>query len=234
MSLLINGFWVKLKGSDLIFCEDPSSVHDRKEISFSVQEEIDRDPNTSQERCYLSGRTRNWPDSFKCVSPAEKDWSFRMILNLKNLNQDIENLHLKMDYLNNAIVLRKRDCFYASLDLKDTIQWEFTQVSQNSLGLCFMTVILNLWCCLWQCYIFTKLLNPAVSHLWSLRLHCSDLYWQLLAVSWCFHGMSGGSFQGLWSFGYSGIYDSSYQVGFQTTTIEFPAWLSHVGLFDFS
>ena len=102
------------------------------------------------------------------------------------------------------------------------------------ISLCIMTVILNLWCCLWQCYIFTMLLNPAVSHLWSLRLHRSGLYWQLLAVSWCFHGMSGGSFQGLWSFGYSGIYDSSYQVGFQTTTIEFPAWLSHVGLFDFS
>ena len=41
------------ESSWLNFCKDPCSVHDRKEISFSVQEETDRDPNTSQEMCYL-------------------------------------------------------------------------------------------------------------------------------------------------------------------------------------
>ena len=49
----------------------------------------------------------------------KKDGSHRMILNLKNLNQDIEYHHFKMDTLLVALTLITPGCFMASIDLKD-------------------------------------------------------------------------------------------------------------------
>ena len=42
-----------------------------------------------------------------------------MILNLKNLNQDIEYNHFKMDTLLVALTLITPGCYMASIDLKD-------------------------------------------------------------------------------------------------------------------
>lgn len=49
----------------------------------------------------------------------KKDGGHRMILNLKPLNNDIEHIHFKMDTLKSAINLVKKDCYFASIDLKD-------------------------------------------------------------------------------------------------------------------
>ena len=49
----------------------------------------------------------------------KKDGSHRMILNLKNLNQDIEYHHFKMDTLLTALTLITPGCYMASIDLKD-------------------------------------------------------------------------------------------------------------------
>lgn len=49
----------------------------------------------------------------------KKDGSVRIILNLKKLNLDIEYHHFKMETLCNAINLMHRDCWFASIDLKD-------------------------------------------------------------------------------------------------------------------
>ena len=49
----------------------------------------------------------------------KKDGTHRVILNLKSLNEYIENYHFKMDSLNTAINLMKRNCFFGSMDLKD-------------------------------------------------------------------------------------------------------------------
>jgi len=102
-----------MKGSDLIFVKTPK-------IPCQFKRKADRGgaPDT-QEKCYLQGRTRNRPDSFKHASPGEERQTFQMSLNLKNLNQNIEQIHLKIDCRNNAGALMKQYCFYASLDLKD-------------------------------------------------------------------------------------------------------------------
>ena len=42
-----------------------------------------------------------------------------MILNLKNLDQHANKIHFKMDTLNTIIKLVDKDCFMASIDLKD-------------------------------------------------------------------------------------------------------------------
>ena len=42
-----------------------------------------------------------------------------MILNLKKLNQYASKTHFKMDTLNTIIKLIEKDCYMASIDLKD-------------------------------------------------------------------------------------------------------------------
>ena len=49
----------------------------------------------------------------------KKNESYRMILNLKDFNKNIEKIHFKMETLSNAISLMKQDCFFGSIDLKD-------------------------------------------------------------------------------------------------------------------
>ena len=49
----------------------------------------------------------------------KKDGSVRIILNLKQLNTTIEYNHFKMETLNHAVQLMTRNCYMASIDLKD-------------------------------------------------------------------------------------------------------------------
>ena len=49
----------------------------------------------------------------------KKDGSYRMILNLKDMNKLIEKKKFKMETLKSAISLMKENCFFASLDLKE-------------------------------------------------------------------------------------------------------------------
>lgn len=100
-----------MKGTDLIFVKTPK-------IPCQFKRKADRGDPDTQEKCYLQGRTRNRPDSFKHASPGEERRTFQMSLNMKNLNQNIEQIHLKIDCMNNAGALMKQYCFYASLDLK--------------------------------------------------------------------------------------------------------------------
>ena len=100
----------------------------------------------------------------------KKDGSHRMILNLKNLNQDIECHHFKMDTLLTALTLITPGCYMASIDLKDAY-YSVPIDEQNKKFLCFM------WDRqLWQfdCLPnglalaprkFTKLLKPVFAHL---------------------------------------------------------------------
>ena len=57
------------------------------------------------------------------ISPVfltpKPDGSFRMILNLKNLNKSVKYYHFKMDTLQAALRLMEPQGFMASIDLKD-------------------------------------------------------------------------------------------------------------------
>ena len=48
------------------------------------------------------------------------DGTHRLILNLKYLNEDIEHIHFKMETLKSVLPLIKENCWFASVDLKDT------------------------------------------------------------------------------------------------------------------
>ena len=47
------------------------------------------------------------------------DESYRMMLNLKKFNKQVVYRHFKMDTLNTIVNLMSKDCYMASLDLKD-------------------------------------------------------------------------------------------------------------------
>ena len=49
----------------------------------------------------------------------KKDETVRLILNLKKLNQSIENHHFKMDSIQTVMSLVTPNCWMASLELKD-------------------------------------------------------------------------------------------------------------------
>ena len=61
-------------------------------------------------------------DKKQFVSPifttSKKDGEYRIILNLKNLNQYIAYHHFKMDTFESALKLIKQNCFMASIDLR--------------------------------------------------------------------------------------------------------------------
>ena len=49
----------------------------------------------------------------------KKDGTHRVTLNLKSLNEYVENYHFKMDSLSTAINFMNKNCYLASIDLKD-------------------------------------------------------------------------------------------------------------------
>ena len=62
-------------------------------------------------------------DPGEIISPIfvrpKKDGSHRLILNLKQLNQFSPKVHFKMDTLHTVLKLVQRNCYIASIDLKD-------------------------------------------------------------------------------------------------------------------
>ena len=49
----------------------------------------------------------------------KQDGSFRLILNLKQANQNIKNFHFKMETIHSVLKLIRPNCYMASVDIKD-------------------------------------------------------------------------------------------------------------------
>ena len=47
------------------------------------------------------------------------DGTYRLILNLRNLNEHIEHVHFKMETLKNAVQIVEQGCYFAKIDFKD-------------------------------------------------------------------------------------------------------------------
>ena len=110
----------------------------------------------------------------------KKDGSYRMILNLKKLKQYTSKIHFKMDTLNTVIKLIEKDCYMASIDLKEAYYSVSIRPSERKYlrfmwrGTLFQFTCLpnGLSCAPRK---FTKLLKPALSTL-HLRGHVSSAY----------------------------------------------------------
>ena len=107
----------------------------------------------------------------------KKDGSYRMILNLKPLNEFVSYYHFKMDTIHTALKLMRPGCFMASVDLKDAyysvpvakkhrkylkFEWQ---------GSCYeYTCLPNGLACAPR--LFTKILKPVYSHIRSMGHIC--------------------------------------------------------------
>ena len=110
----------------------------------------------------------------------KKDGSYRMILNLTKLNQYASKIHFKMDTLNTVNNFIEKDCYMASIDLKDAYySVSITPADRKYLrfmwrgSLSQFTCLPNGLSCAPR--KFTKLLKPALSTL-HLRDHVSSAY----------------------------------------------------------
>jgi hypothetical protein len=78
-----------------------------KEICNLLELKVIQEVNNSDDQ-YLS----------PIFTVPKKDGEHRMILNLKDLNQNIEYYHFKMDTFETALKLIKPNCFMASIDVR--------------------------------------------------------------------------------------------------------------------
>ena len=113
-------------------------------------------------------------ESGEFISPiflvGKKNDEYRMILNLKELNQSIVYHHFKMDTFESALKLIKKNCYMASIDLRHTYYLVYVSPS-DQIKLCFeksgklyqYTCLANGISCAPRLY--TKLLKPVYASL---------------------------------------------------------------------
>lgn len=98
------------------------------------------------------------------------DGSYRLILNLKKLNKFIETIHFKLEDIRMVRDLVRRDCFMATLDLKDAYYLVSIEKSYRKyLRFEFDGKLYEFTCLPFGLntapYVFTKLLKPVFSYL---------------------------------------------------------------------
>ena len=107
----------------------------------------------------------------------KKDGSYRMILNLKPLNEFVSYYHFKMDTIHTALKLMRPGCFMASVDLKDAY-YSVPVAKEHRKYLKFewqgsyyeYTCLPNGLACAPR--LFTKILKPVYSHIRSMGHIC--------------------------------------------------------------
>ena len=116
-------------------------------------------------------------DYFSPVFPREKSsGETRMILNLKALNKNIAKKHFKMESIRNAKHMIRKDCWMASVDLKDAYySIPIHNKHRKYLKFIWNNAVYN-YTCLPNGYsdamrIFTKLLKPIYGHLRMIGFH---------------------------------------------------------------
>ena len=109
-------------GEEIEFSSLPYQLKAPKQNTFSVLEQL----AVEQEIKKLLAKgviVQSTHEQDEFISPIflrpKPDGSYRMILNLRGLNEYVEYRHFKMDSIWNAISLMKPYCYMASVDLKD-------------------------------------------------------------------------------------------------------------------
>lgn len=93
-----------------------------REISFSTQEQyiFEKKIEKLLHKGVIEETTHCVGEYISTISiRPKKDGTYRLILNLKSLNDHLEYHHFKMDTLQSAIRLMKQNCYMAPVDLRD-------------------------------------------------------------------------------------------------------------------
>ena len=165
-----------VKGLKIKFDGNPMTCSQKEQRYFSenenraVDEEIEKllKKKVIQKSC---------PETGQVVSPIfvreKKDGSHRMILNLKDLNQQVEYQKFKMETVQTALQLTTKNCYFASVDLRDAyysieIHTEFRKYLKfywRDTLYCFQAAAMGLAPVPRK---FTKLTKPILAHLHDL------------------------------------------------------------------
>lgn len=111
-----------VSGMKIDFESDPSETQQRNQRSFSPSENQAADKEIAK---LLKQKVIKYSDEElgQIVSPIfvrpKKNGTYRMILNLKGLNQSIAYRKFKMETLQAALNLVSQNCYFASVDLRD-------------------------------------------------------------------------------------------------------------------
>lgn len=161
----------QLQGYSIEFVQIPYQHKHPPNIRFSQEEQtfIHEQMNKLIERKVVepvgpSDRTSSEFISNIFLRP-KKDGSYRLILNLKILNNDVEHIHFKMETLKSAITLMTSDCWFASIDLKDA----YYSIPIHNADKKYLRFIWNETCYQFCCLpfglssaprVFTKIMKP--------------------------------------------------------------------------
>lgn len=111
-----------IKGVTIDFIEKPTQLFVPTQYKFNPLEIkiIDEQIACFLERGIIEKATHSNGEYISNIFiRPKKDGSYRLILNLQQLNESVEYHHFKMENLRNAITLMTPNCFMASIDLKD-------------------------------------------------------------------------------------------------------------------
>ena len=171
-----------VRGATIEFDTRPHNTK-RPQSVFSVEESAIIDSEVTK---LLSKNIIETTDHTPCevisnifIRP-KKDGGHRLILNLKGLNQFVTNHHFKMETLQSIVRLVEKNCYMASLDLKDTHYTVSVNPSHRKyLRFIWKNVLYQFTCLpngLSSCpRKFTKLLKPTLTELHK-KGHVSSSY----------------------------------------------------------
>ena len=99
----------------------------------------------------------------------KKNNKIRVILNLKQFNENIDPLHFKIETLQCAINSMRKDCYFGSVDLsKSYYSIPVTKSTGSILGSSLTIKNMNLQALLWDwllCHEFSPVLKPVFAYL---------------------------------------------------------------------
>ena len=110
-----------VKGCTLEFATYPHDRYQPKEIRFSSREclAIEIELQRLDKGIIIPSEHETCEFISTMFVRPKADGSFRLILNLKRLNEHIVYHHFKMESLKSVIQLMEKGCFMASVDLRD-------------------------------------------------------------------------------------------------------------------
>ena len=112
-----------VKGYSIEFVDKPFQKSIPKQIKFNDVEfqVIDEEIKESLSKGIIELVTQHTDDEYisNIFVRPKKNGKYRVILNLKHLNNFVEYHHFKMETLSAAISLVSKNCYFASIDLQD-------------------------------------------------------------------------------------------------------------------
>lgn len=162
-----------LKGYKIPFHSRPKQLYEPADKEFSATEK--REISKLLDEFLNKGiikETAQAKDQFisRIFITPKNDGSFRLIINLKELNEFVITEHFKLEDQKTVVKLLSKDCFLATIDLKDAYYLiPMFETHKKYLRFKFENKIFEFQCLpMGLCtapFVYTKLMKPVISYL---------------------------------------------------------------------